>query len=103
MVVSHEVNYDLHVLEDFEVKQDEDKAHVRCQRDYKLPIGVSCIVLEEGHDLTLVDPTLNLMDDYFQELVHYSSSYTHMDTNTHRDEFWVKRFFNPFKESQSRL
>ena len=50
---AHEVHSDLHVLEEFEVKLDEEKSLAWFLRDYELPIGKCCIVLEEAHDHTV--------------------------------------------------
>ena len=52
---AHEVHYDLHVLEEFEVKQYEDQALAWFIRDYELPLGKCCTILEEAHDHTVTD------------------------------------------------
>ena len=48
---------DLHMLEEFEVKQDEDQAPAWFQRDYEFPLGNCFVVLEEEHDLTFTKTT----------------------------------------------
>ena len=50
---AHEVHFDLHVLEEFEVKQYEDQALAWFLRDYEFPLGKCCTILEEEHDHTV--------------------------------------------------
>ena len=54
---AHEVHSDLHVLEELEVKQDEEQAIAWFLRDYELPLGKCCTVFEEEHDHTVTEPT----------------------------------------------
>ena len=54
---AHEVHSNFHVLEEFEVKQDEDQALTWFLRDYELPLGKYYIISEEAHDHTVTDPT----------------------------------------------
>ena len=71
---------DLHMLEEFEVKQDEDQALAWFLRDYELDLVKCCIVLEEAHGHTITEPTnegscasISLIDEHCRELVHNSS------------------------------
>ena len=73
------MHYDLHMLEEFEVKQDEEKALAWVLIDYELPLGKCCTVLEEAHDHTITEPTnggscasIRLMDECCKKLVYNS-------------------------------
>ena len=46
---------DLHVLEDFEVKQYEVEALAWFLRYYEFPLGKCCTILEEAHDHTVTE------------------------------------------------
>ena len=91
---------DLHVLEDFEVKQYEDQELAWFLRDYEFPLGKCCAILEEEHDHTVTEKTnggsceyISLMDECFRDLVHNSSPHTSISSRSCGDENWVKGFF----------
>ena len=50
---AHELHSDLHVLENFKVEQYEDRALAWFLRDYELPLGKCCTILEEALDHTV--------------------------------------------------
>ena len=96
---AHEVNYDLHVLEEFEVKQYEDQALALFLRDYELPLGKCCTILE-AYDHTVTEKTnggscgsIILMDENCRDLAHNSSPHTSISATSCGDENWVKGFF----------
>ena len=91
---------DLHVLEEFEVNQYEDQALAWFLRDYELPLGKCCTILEEEHDHTITEKTnggscgsIILMDDHCRDLAHNSSPHTSISATSGGDENWVKGFF----------
>ena len=95
-----EVHSNFHVLDEFEVKQDEDQALEWFQIDYEFPLGNCFIVLEEEHDIFLIKSTnggicesIILMEEYCKELVHISSPHTFNSSISGGDENWVKVFF----------
>ena len=79
-MVAHESHSVLHVLEEFEVNEEECQASIHYQRGYELPLGGCCTILEEVPDLIVVDPSIRLMEGYCKRLVHFSSSHIHMET-----------------------
>ena len=94
------MHFYLHVLEEFDVKQDEDKALAWFLRDYDSPLGKCCIVLDEEHDHTVIEPTnggscgsIILMDKHCKDLAHNYSPHTSISAAPCGDENWVKRFF----------
>ena len=89
----HEESSYLHVLEEFEAKQDEDHVLVCFQRYYEILLGGCCTILEEVHDHTLVESISSLMDEYCIELVYRYSSHTSISATSCGDENWVKEFF----------
>ena len=97
---AYEVHSRLHVLEEFEVKQYEDQALAWFLRDYDLPLGKCCTILEEAHYYTVTELTneeicasISLMDECCKELVHTSSLPTSISATSCGDENWVKGFF----------
>ena len=69
----------LHVLEEFEVKQYEDQALSWFLRDYELPLGKCCRILEEAHDHTVTQKTnegicgyIILIDEHCRDFTHNS-------------------------------
>ena len=97
---AHEVHSNLHVLEEFEVKQYEDQALVWFLRDYELPLGKCCTILEEAHDHNVTEKTnggifgyIILMDENCRDLAHNSSPHTSISPTSCGDENWVKGFF----------
>ena len=89
----HEVHSDFHVLEEFEVKQYEDQALSWFLRDYELPLGKCCTILEETRDHTVTDPTnggsyvsIIFMDDNCREMVRNSSPHTSISATSSGDE-----------------
>ena len=88
------------MLEEVEVKQDEDQAPAWFQRDYEFFMGNCCTVLEEAHDLTFIKPTngdycitIILMDVYCKMFVYNYSPHTFNSAISCGDENWVKGFF----------
>ena len=55
-MVEHEVHVDMKMLKEATFKQEGNQALVLVQRDYELPLGESCIVLQETHDITTIGP-----------------------------------------------
>ena len=53
---AHEVHSYFHMIEEFEVKKDEDQAPIHFQTYYELPLRGCCTILEEVHDITSVEP-----------------------------------------------
>ena len=97
---AHEVHSDFHVLEKFEVKQYEDQALAWFLRDYELPLGKCCTILEEAHDHTVTQKTnggicgsIILIDEHCRDLAHNSSPHTSISATSCGDENWVKGFF----------
>ena len=82
----HEESSYLHVLEEFEAKQDEDHAPVYLQRYCELLLGGFCTILEEVHDHTLVESISSLMDEYCIELVCSYSPHTSISATSCGDE-----------------
>ena len=90
---AHEVNSDLHVLEEFEVKQYEDQELVWFLRYYELPLGKYCPILEESHDHSVTEKTnggtcgsIILMDEHCKDLAHNSSPHTSISATSCGDE-----------------
>ena len=107
---AHEVHSNLHVLEEFEVKQDEYQELEWFLRDYELPLGKCCTVLEDEHDHTFTDPTnggifasIILMDEYCKMMDYNSSPHIFNSCISGGDENWVKGFFLlvPHKEQET--
>ena len=97
---AHEVHSDFHVLEEFEVKQYEDQALAWFLRDYELPLGKCCTILEEAHDHTVTQKTnggicgsIILIDEHYRDLAHNSSPHTSISATSRGDENWVRGFF----------
>ena len=74
----------MHVLEEFERKQNEYQALALFQRDLEIPLGESCIILKEEHDQNFTKTTnegsgasISWMVDYCKELVHNSTLLFH--------------------------
>ena len=98
---AHEVHSDLHVLEEFEVKQYEYQALAWFLKDYELPLGKCCTILEEAHDHTVTQKTnggicgsIILIDEHCRDLAHNSSPHTSISATSCGDENWVKGFFS---------
>ena len=52
----------MHVLEGFERKQNGDQALALFQRDLEMPLGESCIILEEAQDGTTYELVKGVKD-----------------------------------------
>ena len=94
---AHEVHSDLHVLEEFEVKQYEYQALPWFLRDYEFPLGKCCTLLEEEHNHTVTEKTnggsfrsIILMDEHCRDLAKNSSLHTSISATSCGDENWVK-------------
>ena len=90
----------LHVLEKFEFKQYEDQALAWFLRDYELPLGKCCTILEEAHDHIVTQKTnggicgyIILIDENCRDLAHNYSPHTSISSTSCGDENWVKLFF----------
>ena len=90
------------MLEEFEIKHNEDQALALFQRDLELSPGESCIILEEAQDGTFYEPikdkdsSMFLVDEYYRSfnLIHdFSSSALSTTTIAHEDDNLAKGFF----------
>ena len=86
----------MYVLEGFERKQNGDQALALFQRDLEMPIGESCIILEEAQDGIYYEPIKGIedsptfpVDEYYLSfnLVHeFPSSTLFTTTTTHEND-----------------